>query len=91
VEYNKVETQLNMHYILTVFGPYGKSIKPYNTRSVQNVADINGICIFLYITKEKFWYILYFNLYIFVPWPVATRSCPTVMSRLQGVMPLMYE
>jgi len=91
VEYNKLETQLNMHHILTVFGPYGKSIKPCNTRSVQNVADINGICIFLYITKEKGWAILDFSFYIVVPWPVDTHSCPTVMSWLQGVMPLMYE
>ena len=60
--HNKVETQLNMHHILTVFGAYGKSVKPYNTRSIQNVADIDGICIFLYITKEKGWAILYFSL-----------------------------
>jgi len=53
VEHNKVETQLNMHHILTVFGAYGKSIKPYNTTSIQNMTDIDGICIFLYFTKEK--------------------------------------
>lgn len=51
-----------MHHILTVFGTYSKSIKPYNTRSIQNMADIGAICIFLYFTKEKGWAILYFSL-----------------------------
>jgi methyl coenzyme M reductase subunit C len=62
VEHNEVETQLNMHHILIVFSTYVKSIKPYNTRSIQNMADIDGICIFLYIAKEKGWAILYSSL-----------------------------
>jgi len=61
VEHNEVETQLNMHHILTVFSAYGKSVKPYNTGSIQNIADIDGIWIFLYIKKEKGWATLYFN------------------------------
>jgi hypothetical protein len=51
-----------MHHILTVFGTYGKSIKPYNIKSVQNVADVDGIYTFLSVTKEKGWAILYFSL-----------------------------
>jgi hypothetical protein len=62
VEHNKVETQLTINHIVTVFGAYGKTIKPYNIKSAQNVADIDGICIFLYNTKEKGWAILYFSL-----------------------------
>jgi hypothetical protein len=51
-----------MHNILIVFSAYGRTIKPYNTGSIRNVADIDGICIFLYIKKEKGWAILYFSL-----------------------------
>jgi hypothetical protein len=38
-----------------VFGAYGKSIKPYSIKSVQNVADVDGMFTFLYVTKEKGW------------------------------------
>ena len=53
VEHNKVETKLNMHHILTVFGAYGKRIKPYNTINTQNVADIDGIYISYILQRRK--------------------------------------